>query len=173
MQHAGEDVECCIRPAREEDAHAIVELLNPLIRAGTYTIMDEPLSVIDQVDFIRGFPGRGVYNVAVCNDSHEILGIQDVQPISARTHALEHVGEVSTFVSLAFHRNRIGSRLSRATFSEARQRGFLKLRATIRADNPQAMAFYQSQGFKVVGTAMNAFVGGRYIDEVVAERVLD
>ena len=157
-------MECCIRPAREEDAHAIVELLNPLIQAGTYTIMDKPLSVIDQVDFIRGFPGRGVYNVAVCNDSHELLGIQDVQPISAHTHALEHVGEVSTFVSLARHRNGIGSRLCHATFEEARQRGFLKLRATIRADNPQATAFYQSQGFKVVRTT---------IDEVVAERVLD
>ena len=167
-------MEFSIRPVREGDARAIVELLNPLIQAGTYTIMDELLSERAQLDFIRGFPGRGVFNIAVCNDSHEVLGIQDVQPISAHTRVWEHVGEVSTFVSLARQRHGVGSRLSHATFQEARQRGFLKLRATIRADNPRAMAFYESQGFKVVGTAiMNAFVGGRYIDEIVAERLLD
>ncbi len=116
------DVEFSIRPVREEDARAIVELLNPLIQAGTYTIMDELLSERDQLDFIRGFPGCGVFNIAVRNDSHEVLGLQDVQPISARTRALEHVGEVSTFVSLTRHRHGVGSRLSHATLQEARQR---------------------------------------------------
>ncbi len=45
-----------IRMVREKDAESIIELLNPIIQEGKYTIMDEQLSVDDQIDFIRGFP---------------------------------------------------------------------------------------------------------------------
>jgi L-amino acid N-acyltransferase YncA len=163
-----------IRRVREEDAGSIVELLNPIIQAGKYTIMDEPVSVDDQIGFIRGFPERGVYHAAVRNDSQEVLGIQDVQPISTEVNALRHVGEISTFVRLDSLRNGIGRSLSDATFQAAREKGFLKIRATIRADNPQAISFYKSQGFEVIGTAQkHAFVGEVYIDEILMERFID
>ncbi len=167
-------MEFSIRAAREEDAASIVELLNPIIQAGTYTIMNEQLSVDDQIDFIRGFPKRGVFNVAVCNDSQKVLGLQDVQPISTGVNAFKHVGEISTFVSLASHRNGIGRSLSHATFKGAKEQGFLKISATIRADNPQAVSFYQSQGFSVIGIAKkHAFVRGNYIDEILMEKFID
>lgn len=167
-------MEFSIRVAREEDAESIVELLNPIIQAETYTVMEEQLSVDDQIDFIRGFPKRGVLNVAVCNDSQKVVGLQDVQPISTGLNAFRHVGEISTFVSLASRRKGIGSSLSDATFIGAREQGFLKLTAAIRADNPQAVLFYQSQGFKIIGTAKrHALVGGKYIDEILLERFID
>ena len=128
----------------------------------------------DQLDFIRGFPERGVYHAAVDNDNQQVLGIQDVVPLSTESRVFSHVGEISTFVSLAVPRKGIGRRLSRATFNRAREQGFLKLSATIRADNPQAVCFYLSQGFKIIGTAQNhAFVGDRYIDEILMERFID
>jgi L-amino acid N-acyltransferase YncA len=167
-------MEFSIRTVREKDAKSIVELLNPIIQAGTYTIMDEQVSVDDQMDFIRGFPERGVFNVAVCNDSHKVLGLQDVQPISTGVNAFRHVGEISTFVSLASHRKGIGRTLSQATFQAAKELGFIKICATVRADNPPAVAFYQSQGFRVIGTAQkHALVGGKYIDEVFMEKFVD
>jgi L-amino acid N-acyltransferase YncA len=162
-----------IRTAREDDAESIVELLNPIIRAGTYTIMAEQLSVDDQIDYIGGFPERGVYNVAVCDDSRRVLGIQDVRPASTE-EALKHVGEISTFVALALRRNGIGRGLSRATFEAAKGRGFRKLMATIRADNPHAVSFYRRQGFTVIGMARShALVRGTYVDEILTERWLD
>ena len=128
----------------------------------------------DQIGFIRGFPERGVYHAAVDNDSQKVLGIQDVQPISSAVNALRHVGEISTFVRLASHRNGIGRSLSQATFQAAKERGFLKITATIRADNGPAIAFYLSQGFQVIGTAQkHAFVGGKYLDEILMERFFD
>ena len=167
-------MEISIRTAREEDAGSIVAILNPIIEAGKYTVMDEQLSVADQIDFIRGFPECGIYNVAVCNDSERVLGIQDVQPISTGLSAFKHVGEISTFVSLGSHRKGIGRSLSHATFLVARERGYLKIGAAIRADNPQAVSFYVSQGFRVIGTARkHAFVRGEYIDQVLMERLLD
>ena len=163
-----------IRRVREDDAASIVELLNPIIQGGKYTIMDEPVSVDDQIGFIRGFPERGVFHAAVDKGSQSVLGIQDVVPISTTANSLKHVGEISTFVRLGSHRNGIGRSLSHATFQAAKEQGFLKIGATVRADNPQAIAFYRSQGFQVIGTAQkHALVGGVYLDEILMERFID
>ena len=142
-----------VRTVVESDAEAIVSLLNPIINEGTHTIMAESITVDDQVAFIRGFPSRGVYHLAMSDADRRVVGIQDVQPFAAGTTALDHVGEISTFVSLNAQRRGVGNSLSRATFREAKARGFLKLCAAIRADNPTAISFYRSQGFRIVGTA--------------------
>ena len=163
-----------IRTVKEEDAESIIELLNPIIQTGIYTIMDETLSVGDEIEFIREFPKRGVFNVAICNDSQEILGLQDVVPMLPEPNVFKHVGVISTFVSLASHRKGIGRSLSRATFQAAKELGFLKISATVRADNQRAVSFYQSQGFRVIGTAQkHAFIGGKFIDGILMEKLLD
>ena len=163
-----------IRRASEKDAPEIVELLNPIIQADKYTIMDEQLSVDDQLEFIRGFPKRGVLNVAVCNESQKILGLQDVVPKHPGSKVFDHVGEISTFVSLTSHRSGIGQSLSQVTFQQAKDLGFLKICATVRADNRQAVSFYVSQGFGIIGTALrHAFVRGKHVDEILMERLFD
>ncbi len=162
-----------IRPAREEDAASIIEVLNPLILAGNYTIMVEPLTLAEQIDFMRRFPERGVFHIAMDNHSQRIVGLQDVVPLSTET-AFRHVGVISTFVSLTAQGQGIGRMLSEATFGAAKALGFLKLSATVRADNPSAVAFYLSQGFTVIGTAQkHAQVQGQYLDEILLEKFLD
>jgi L-amino acid N-acyltransferase YncA len=160
-----------IRKVAEADAAAIIALLNPIIQLGTYTVMDEPFSVEDQIEFIRSFPSRGIYHIAVDNNQ-EAVGIQDVMPISS-SNVFKHVGEISTFVALDAQKQGVGQNLSRATFQAAKELGFLKLRATVRADNLHALSFYQSQGFEVIGTAkQHAMLHGKYIDEVLFEKFL-
>ena len=52
-------------------------------------------------------------------------------------------------------------------------KGDEKLFAFVRADNPAALATYVRQGFVVIGTArQHAKIDGRYVDEVMIERVL-
>jgi L-amino acid N-acyltransferase YncA len=166
-------MELSIRPVREEDAGSIAALLNPIIQAGKYTIMTEQISVDGQARYIREFPEPGVFHVAVRHDSQEIVGLQSVEPASTTEDSLRHVGEISTFVSLASQRNGVGRSLSEATFQSARERGFRKILAAIRADNPDAVSFYRSQGFVIIGTArQHALVQGCYIDEVLAEKFL-
>ena len=41
-----------IRNVREEDSAAIVELLNPIIQAGIYTVMDEQIGIAKKHVFI-------------------------------------------------------------------------------------------------------------------------
>jgi L-amino acid N-acyltransferase YncA len=160
-----------IRKVIEADAVAIIALLNPIIQLGTYTVMDEPFSVEDQIEFIRSFPSRGIYHIAVDNNQ-KAVGIQDVMPISS-SNVFKHVGEISTFVALDAQKQGVGQSLSRATFQAAKELGFLKLRATVRADNPYALSFYQSQGFEVIGIAkQHAKLHGKYIDEVLFEKFL-
>ena len=165
-------MEYSVRTVKAADAGSIIELLNPIIQAGIYTSMAEPFSVADQLDFIRNFPMRGIYHIAVDSDRQKALGIQDVIPIST-SDVFKHIGEISTFVALDTQKQGIGRGLSQATFKAAKQLGFLKLRATVRADNPQAVSFYQSQGFEMIGIAKkHAFLQGKYIDEVLLEKFL-
>jgi L-amino acid N-acyltransferase YncA len=99
-----------------------------------------------------------------------VLGLQDVQPLSIETPALDHVGVISTFIRLDAHRRGIGRTLADATFDAAARQGFEKLVATVRADHPVAIAFYESLGFRPVGVAArHARIRGRLIDEVILE----
>ena len=138
-------VEYFVRPVTEADAASIVELLNPIIQSGIYTVMDESFSVTDQLDFIRNFPPRGIYHIAMDTDSQKALGIQDVLPIST-SDVFRHVGEISTFVSLDSQMQGIGRGLCRATFKTAKEKGFLKLRATVRGIIHMRFRFIKVRG---------------------------
>ena len=160
-----------VRPVCENDAAAIVALLNPIIRAGGLTIMTTPFSPAEQAAFIRGLPARGSYLAALRPPSLELVGIQDILPLDESEPALRHVGVVSTFVSQSAARSGVGTNLCQASFARARELGFLKICATVRADNPAAQAFYRRQGFNQTGIARrHAYVEGRFVDEVYLER---
>ena len=53
-----------IRDVRLDDAEAIVRILNPIIEAGTYTILDTPLTAEDERRYIAGLPERAIFHVA-------------------------------------------------------------------------------------------------------------
>lgn len=60
-----------------------------------------------------------------------------------------------------------------ATCAAARAKGYEKLFAFVRADNPNALLAYTRQRFAIIGTARrHARIKGRYIDEVMIERLL-
>lgn len=161
-------MEFTIRSAREEDAAAITGCLNPIIEAGCYTIIDRAVSLDEQQAFIRDFPERGVFLLAV-DAAGQVLGLQSIEPVVGQP-AMQHVADIATFVHLECHRHGIGQALTAETFRLARERGFRKIMAMIRADNPRALAFYQSQGFKIIGTArQHSCVRDKYLDEIFTE----
>jgi L-amino acid N-acyltransferase YncA len=161
-----------IRPAAIEDAASMVDdVLNPIIRAGTYSALDRPYSVDEQAAFIRTFPEHGVFLVAADSATDQVAGMQDV--VSRPPEPGDAVGWVSTFVALDRLRSGIGRALCAATVPRARAVGFRTLCAAIRADNPQALAFYESQGFVPVAVVEGgAVVRGVPVDQVLAEKRL-
>lgn len=162
-----------IRPVRLDDAAEVARILNDIIAAGRYTVLDTPFSVEAERDFIASYPERGVFHVAERRADGRIVGFQDVSPFATYTSAFDHVGVIGTFVDLDCRGQGIGRRLSEVTFAAAVAKGYEKLFSYVRADNPAALAFYQAMGFRVVGTAeRQAKIGGRYVDEVIIERFL-
>ena len=89
-----------IRDVRIEDAEDIAAILNPIIAARCYTALDTPVTVEQEREFIRNFPVRGIFLVAVDTTSNRIAGFQDVSPFADFTHAFDHVGVIGTYVDL-------------------------------------------------------------------------
>ncbi|MFN8458557.1 MAG: GNAT family N-acetyltransferase [Anaerolineae bacterium] len=59
------------------------------------------------------------------------------------------------------------------SYDKARDKGYEKIFTYIRADNLAALTTYLHQGFRIVGAAQQqAKIKGRYIDEIIIERML-
>ena len=162
-----------IRHVTVEDAEGIAAILNPIIAARIYTALDTPVTVDEERAFIRSFPGRGIFLVAVDSTSGAVVGFQDVSPFADYTHAFDHVGVIGTYVALDRHRQGIAATLFGATFDAARRKGYEKIFGYVRADNDAGLRTYRGQGFRIVGTAeRHAKIDGVYIDEVLIEKLL-
>jgi L-amino acid N-acyltransferase YncA len=160
-----------IRPVQVEDAKGIVNVLNPLIRAGESTALDRVFTVEEEQGFIGAFPARGVFHVAERANDGVIAGFQNLEPFATYTDAFAHVGIMGTYVDPSGHRQGIGRLLFEATRLAAKDRGYEKFFAFVRADNIGALAFYKRIGFEAIGVAKrHAKIKGRYIDEVMIER---
>ncbi|MEO5742843.1 MAG: GNAT family N-acetyltransferase [Vicinamibacterales bacterium] len=163
-----------IRDVTVDDALQIVAILNPINAARCYTALDIQVSVEQERDFIRRFPARGIFLVAVDTTSNRIAGFQDVSPFADFTHAFDHVGVIGTYVDLELRRQGIATQLFAATFETARRKGYEKFFTYVRADNEAGLETYLKQGFRIVGTAQrHARIDGRYIDEIVIEKAID
>ncbi|EKO3848676.1 GNAT family N-acetyltransferase [Vibrio harveyi] len=167
-----------VKNAQKRHAQGITEVLNPIIEEGLYTILDTTFTTEEEESFIESFPEMGVFNVALnlIDESEEegtVLGFQNVEPFASYTKAFAHVGIIGTFVDAKYRRQGVASALFTATFADAKSKGYEKLFAYVREDNPNALATYLKHGFEVVGTAKkHAKINGQYINEVLIEKFL-
>jgi len=96
-----------------------------------------------------------------------------MEPFASYTHAFDHVGVLGTYVDLSHLRLGVAKALFATTFEAAARQGYEKIFTFVRADNPAALATYQSQGFRIVGTAQKqAKLNGKYVDEIIIEKLL-
>ncbi len=161
-----------IRTASEEDISEMVAILNPIIEHGGLTLMDEVYTETEQRDYLCSFPDRGLFLVAECTETHRVVGMQSLEPTSDQ-RSFQHIGDISTFVLLGEGQQGVGTLLTKALLLQAPQKGYRKVMAMVRGDNPQALQFYQRQGFRWIGVAREqACIRGRYVDEVWLERLL-
>ena len=162
-----------IREVRLADAEEIVALFNPIIEAKCYTTFVSPFTVSEEQEFIQNFPTRASFLGAFHAQSKHLRGFQVVTPMASYISALDHVGEIGTYVSLDHQRQGIAGYLYRETFERAKTKGFEKLLAWVRADNEAGLRSYTRYGFERVGIAKrHAKIEKRYLDEVIFERWL-
>ncbi len=102
-----------------------------------------------------------------------VAGFQLIEPYATYTHTMDHVASLGTYVLPAVRGRGLGRALTEATWGYARATGFTKIVITVRADNPGAQSFYTRLGFQPCGRlARQAFVDGRYVDELLYEMFL-
>ena len=162
-----------IRDVQPDDAQGLIEILNPIIEGGLYTVIDTPFTAAEERQFVENFPKQGIFHVAVDSDTGKIVGFQNVEPFAAYTRAFDHVGIIGTYVDSSVRRQGVASALFQAMFRAMVPKGYEKLFAYVRGDNPAALATYLKQGFQVIGTAQkHAKINGTYIDETLIEKLL-
>lgn len=162
-----------IRDVRPDDAQAITEILNPIIAAGMFTVLDTPFTIEAERQFIVDFPERGIFHVAVHPETGVVVGFQNMEPFATYTAVFDHVGIIGTYVADSARKQGVASKLFEAMFVAMPTKGYQKAFAYVRSDNPAALATYQKHGFRIIGTAQKqAKIKGQFIDEILIEKLL-
>lgn len=161
-----------IRRGALADADGIAAVLNAAVREGGRTITGRTFTLAQERAFLRSMPKRSLLNIALLGQV--VAGFQEVMPYATFTHTMDHVGSAGTFILAAVRGRGLGHALSRVTWAEARAAGYSKLVITVRADNPEAQAFYTGLGFQPCGRlSRQAYVDGKYVDELLYELFLE
>ncbi|BCG17488.1 histone acetyltransferase HPA2 [Vibrio sp. JCM 19053] len=61
-----------VRQVTLGDAEGITNVLNPIIIEGLYTVLDTPFTPEEEKEFITHFPERGVFTVALSENSSQV-----------------------------------------------------------------------------------------------------
>jgi putative acetyltransferase len=94
---------------------------------------------------------------------NQVVGCCDVLPVLGESRA--HVGVLGIWVVAAARGQGIGRLLLRRAIADAWAHGFLRIELTVRADNVQAKALYEREGFMAEGVLRNSFrVDGEFFD---------
>jgi len=159
-----------IRPARIDDAQGMIDLLNPIIRAGGTTAIEDEYSLDAQRAFLQAIAPREACHIAFDQKISAIVGIQ-----SYEMHDLlpDDIADIATFVRTEQKGRGIGRMLSEATFAAARRDGYAAINATIRADNFGGLAFYTRIDFRDHSVKRaEPLVSGKVIDRISKRRLI-
>lgn len=134
-----------VRDAVAGDAAALCEVINPIIAAGGTTANLTAWTEGRAADLVAGLGPRDLCHVAEADG--RVLGFQYVR---AKPKLEDDTGEIASFVAVDAAGRGVGKALAAATFAAARERGFAKIFADIRADNASGLAYYESIGFRTI-----------------------
>jgi len=141
-----------IRQSQEADIAAISALLAELSEAGMRSLPSDPRFVRDR--YVLD-PNR--VSSAVAELDQEIVGLQilSVAPVDNAYGVPVGWGIIGTHVSPRSQRLGIGRRLFALSRPAGAAAGLRQIDATIGATNDQALAFYESLGFRTYQTAVD------------------
>lgn len=150
-----------VRPARPEDAPAMVALLNRIIAIGGTTAHETPFTAAAVVQhYIKG-------EEPICCHVALDAGLVGFQSVGRNPALPAGWGDIGTFVDPDRQRGGAGAALFAATVAAARAAGLRVLNATIRADNAPGLGYYARRGFTEYATDPGfALKDGRVVGRV-------
>lgn len=155
--------EFVIRPAREADVPAILEIVNHAILHTTANYDYEPHSLETELQWfhdkqLNNFP------ILVADYSDKILGFASYGPFRSR-HGYRFTVEHSVYVHPDFTGKKIGSALLEKLIETARFEGYHLMIGGIDASNENSIRFHEKFGFERCGLITEAaFKFGRWLD---------
>ena len=162
-----------IRNARTSDVEDIVELLNRIIEKGDDTVWDMPCTVEFERQWMEDLRPGSLYNVAQRMDDSKIVGIHMLSPMLRYYRATAHNANMWLLIDLDERGKGIGSFLAKATFEEAKNKGYERVYIQLREDNLNSISFAFKLGFRIIGTAENqAKCYSKYLNLVILEKSL-
>ena len=131
-----------IRPATPQDAAAMSDLQNRIIRIGGTTAheVEHDAAYVDS----HYISGPGVICCHLAEDASGLIGFQSMGRHSALPEAW---GDIGSYVNPDRQRTGAGAALFAATLTVARAQGLTAINATIRADNAAGLGYYSRRGF--------------------------
>lgn len=160
-----------IRPARDEDLPAILDIYNEAILNTTAIYDYKPHSLEDRAAWLAGKTAAGL-PVLVWEEDGAAAGFATFGPFRpwpAYKYSIEH----SIYVHKAMRGRHIGSRLLEMLLRLAEERGYAVMVAGIDADNAVSRAMHEKAGFAHTGTIRKAgYKFGRWLDLVFYQRLL-
>jgi GNAT superfamily N-acetyltransferase len=159
-----------IRLAGPADARDIADMLSRVLASADTSAIPGPVDAGTIREWMAFAPARSVWHVAE-NDRGEILGLQWIEPHAGLP---ADAASIATFVAPGRQQLGIGSALFPTTERAARQLGYEWTNASIRADNPGGLTYYQSRGFRTWNREEGVEIApGKIVDRVSTRYDLD
>jgi L-amino acid N-acyltransferase YncA len=157
-----------MRAAGPADAGAICAIYNAAIAERGSTFESEPRSVEDFSERIAS--ERFPFLVAETGDG--VIGWAGLAPYSDRP-CYAGIGECSIYVAVEARGKGVGTALTEALATEAKDTGFHKLIGKLFTDNVASIRLVERCGFSPVGThRRHGQLDGEWRDVMVVERLL-
>ncbi|MEX0306230.1 MAG: N-acetyltransferase family protein [Ruegeria sp.] len=135
-----------IRAAAETDAKGIAEVLAALVAAGKRR---KPSDTTFALEHYISDPERIRCSVAVARDG-DVLGFQSLK-LATENNPYEVAvgwGIIGTHIKPTAARCGVGRALFNSSLQAALKRGLPAIDATIGADNPEGLGYYEAMGFR-------------------------
>ena len=131
-----------VRPATPQDAAAMSDLQNYIIRIGGTTAHETEHDAAYVIAHYISGPG-----VICCHLAEDDSGLIGFQSMGRHAALPEDWGDIGSYVSPDRQRTGAGAALFAATLAAARAAGVRVINATIRADNAAGLGYYSRRGF--------------------------
>ena len=151
-----------IVPASEVHYRSLHEALDVVAREKRFLAATQAPPLEQSLAFYRGLASAALPHVVAVQD-RQVIGWADVSALSGQLR--EHIGVLGIALLPAYRHAGLGTELMRTVIQASWQRRLTRLELTVREDNANAIALYESFGFAHEGVRRCAHcVDGAYYD---------
>ncbi|MCK8060537.1 MULTISPECIES: GNAT family N-acetyltransferase [unclassified Fusibacter] len=159
-----------VRDAKVDDAQAICEIYNPVVRQTTISFEEQEVGVEEMKSRIERISHSHTWIVYEVDG--EVLGYAYASQWRGRP-AYRYSVESAIYISDGLQGKGVGRLLYESLISRLKESGFKLIVGVVAGENPRSELLHEAMGFEKVGTFKNAgFKFGHWIDVTFYQKSL-